>query len=234
MKRDGGFWNKCEIANPYYLVPRYYDKITESLLKNEAIPFHGKLVSFRQMIEADLITLRKGHEIGSASYGTGRIPFVRTSDISNFEISMNPTNAVSTEIYNKFKDEQKLKPGDILMVVDGRYRIGRCAILTEYNYKCVVQSHFRIISLSERAPITPMELLYLLNLKSVQRQIRGLVFIQSTLGSLGKRINEIVIPIPEEKNDSWVNTIRDFSSIIYERSRLLQKLRQFDSDDMEL
>ena len=231
--RDGGLWNKCKITNPYYLVPRYYDKITELLLKKEALPFHGELVSFGKMAKANLINLRKGHEIGSESYGTGQIPFIRTSDISNFEISINPTNAVSREIYNKFKDEQNLKPGDILMVVDGRYRIGQCAILTEYNYKCVVQSHFKIISLSEKAPITPMELLYLLNLKSVQRQIRGLVFIQSTLGSLGKRINEIVIPIPE-KNDSWIATIKEFSSIIQERSRLLHKLGQFSSEDSEL
>lgn len=231
--RDGGYWNKVEVSNPYYLVPRYYDKMTEFLLRQEASPIRGNLLSFREMLKAKWITIRKGHEVGSEAYGTGNIPFIRTSDIANFEISIDPTNSVSTEVYEKYRNAQKLKAGDLLMVVDGRYRIGRCAILTEYNYRCVVQSHLKIISLSDQAPLSPIELLYLLNLSSVQRQIRGLVFIQSTLGSLGKRIEEIIVPLPE-KTEEWNNTINRFSTIIGSRAKLLQKLTQFDSYGIEL
>jgi len=229
---DVHFWNRCQITNPYYLVPRYYDKTTEKLLTQEAAPLHGKLISFSEMLDKGWITIRKGHEVGADAYGTGDIPFVRTSDIANFEISIDPTKSISQEVYEKYAVEQNLKSGDILMVVDGRYRIGRCAILNEFNYQCVVQSHLRIISVSSETPIEPIELLYLLNLPSVQREIRSLVFIQSTLGALGKRIKEIKLPLPA-KNDQWRATLSRFSQVIYERAKLLQTLKAFDSYEFE-
>ncbi|KHD06569.1 hypothetical protein PN36_08350 [Candidatus Thiomargarita nelsonii] len=230
---DVHFWNRCQITNPYYLVPRYYDKTTEKLLTQEAAPLHGKLISFSEMLDKGWITIRKGHEVGADAYGTGDIPFVRTSDIANFEISIDPTKSISQEVYEKYAVEQNLKSGDILMVVDGRYRIGRCAILNEFNYQCVVQSHLRIISVSSETPIESIELLYLLNLPSVQREIRSLVFIQSTLGALGKRIKEIKLPLPA-KNDQWRATLSRFSQVIYERAKLLQMLKAFDSYEVEL
>lgn len=49
------------------------------------------------------------------AYGTGDIPFVRTSDIANFEISIDPTKSISQEVYEKYAVEQNLKSGDILM-----------------------------------------------------------------------------------------------------------------------
>ncbi len=141
--------------------------------------------------------------------------------------------STSINISEKYRAEQNLKPGNILMVVDGRYRIGRCAILNQFNYQCVVQSHLRIISVSQEAPIQPIELLYLLSLSSVQREIRSLVFIQSTLGSLGKRIKEIKLPLPE-KNEAWLSTIAKFSQVIDERAKLLQVLKTFDDYVVEL
>jgi type I restriction enzyme M protein len=100
------------------------------------------------MISKKWISIRKGHEVGSDAYGTGDIPFIRTSDISNFEISIDPTKSVSEEVYDRYSKEQNLKAGNILMVVDGRYRIGRSAVLHSYNSKCIAQSHLRIISVN--------------------------------------------------------------------------------------
>ncbi|MEN8218883.1 MAG: hypothetical protein ABFS56_21410 [Pseudomonadota bacterium] len=73
----------------------------------------------------------------------------------------------------------------------------------------------------------------MLNLPSVQREIRSLVFIQSTLGALGKRIKEIKLPLPA-KNDQWRATLSRFSQVIYERAKLLQMLKAFDSYEVEL
>ncbi|KAF1678732.1 N-6 DNA methylase, partial [Bacillus sp. SKDU12] len=173
------------------------------------------------------ITIRKGHEIGSDAYGTGEIPFIRTSDISNLEISMDPTNSVSEEIYNQYSKTQNLQEGDILFVFDGRYRIGNTAILNKYNLKCIVQSHIKIISLSEEAPFNPYEFLYLLNLPEVKNQIRNLVFIQSTLGTLGKRMEEIRVPIINPSLE-WESRISDFRETIEQRSYLLTKLKTFE------
>ena len=40
-----------------------------------------------------------GIEIGKMAYGTGDIPFIRTSDISNWELKNDPKQNISEEIY---------------------------------------------------------------------------------------------------------------------------------------
>jgi len=185
------------------------------------------------MIKKGWINIRKGDEVGAEAYGTGEYPFIRTSDISNFEISIDPTRGISEDIYEKYAAIQKLRPGDILMVVDGRYRIGRCAILHETNYKCVVQSHLKIISVTEKAPFKPIELLLLLSLPSVQREIRSLIFIQSTLGSIGRRLNELKVPVPRSSKN-WHKQIEQFSALVNARANSLAQLQEFEAALPEL
>lgn len=225
----------AEITNPYYLVPRYYDEKTNYLLEDDANSLGATVISFGEMIERGWLTIKKGHEVGSDAYGTGEVPFVRTSDISNFEISIDPTKAVSKEIYKKYSKDQNLKPGNILMVVDGRYRIGRSAILHSYNAKCIAQSHLKIISVDEKvSPIDSFELLYLLSMKSVQRDIRSLVFIQSTLGSIGSRIKEIKIPVPKKKDKVFKDKVDNFRMALEQRAMLLSSLLELENQNVEL
>ncbi len=228
-----GPWQHVEIRNPYYLVPRYYDKSPISELRRDDPRFESNFIPLRDMLKSGYLKIRKGHEVGSEAYGTGDIPFIRTSDISNYEVSIDPTRSVSEEVYEEFSSQQQLVPGDILMVSDGRYRIGRMAILHTHNYKCIVQSHVKIISTTPISPVNSIELLYLLSLPMVQHQIRNLVFIQSTLGVLGSRIGDIYIPIPK-RNTQWHDTVEAFRQLIEQRAKLLDKLREFDNDAYEL
>ena len=164
---------------------------------------------------------------GCAHIPTGDIPYIRTSDINNFEISSDPTNSISEEIYEQYAKQQGLSVGDILFIADGRYRIGKTAIITPHNIKCLIQSHIVILSLKDTAPFTPYELLYCLNTDIVQEQIRSYVFIQSTLGTLGNRILEIEIPLPE-KNDEWTKKIHAFQNNIEMRAQCLDILKQYE------
>lgn len=230
---ESDFWSKCRITNPFYLVPRYYDAKSQLLLLKDASNYDAELISLGEMIKKGWINIRKGDEVGAEAYGTGEYPFIRTSDISNFEISIDPTRGISEDIYEKYAAIQKLRPGDILMVVDGRYRIGRCAILHETNYKCVVQSHLKIISVTEKAPFKPIELLLLLSLPSVQREIRSLIFIQSTLGSIGRRLNELKVPVPRSSKN-WHKQIEQFSALVNARANSLAQLQEFEAALPEL
>lgn len=230
---DTSFWQKSEIVDPYYLVPRYYDMTPFHNLEKEAKRLGSDLISLGEMMQEGFLDIRKGHEVGADAYGTGDVPFIRTSDIANYEISIDPTRSFSNEVYNKFVSQQRLAPGDILIVCDGRYRIGRTAILHEHNYQCVVQSHFRIITLNASCPICEKELLYLLNLPMVKLQIRNLVFIQSTLGSLGKRLYEIKIPMPKQTNE-WKSVVQEFWSLIERRAQLLMQIQKFEHPGYEL
>ncbi len=221
-RNESEFWYEARL-NKKYFVPRYYIAQKES----HALSTLGDIVTLGELIKTGAISIRSGHEVGSEAYGSGDIPFIRTSDINNFEISSDPTNSVSEDVYLQYCSQQNLSEGDILFIADGRYRIGKTAILNKYNKKCIIQSHIDIISVSENSPIMPYELLYLLNLESVQEQIRSLVFIQSTLGTLGPRIREIKIPIPD-RNAEWNEKINVFQSCLETRSELLSKVQKFE------
>lgn len=216
--KSSEWWKIVKLKGEYF-VPRYFEN--NSLISE--YKNNKRFVSIGELVAKGYLNIRSGHEVGSDAYGTGTIPFIRTSDLSNFEISSDPTNSVSEEIYGQYAKQQNLKEGDVLFIADGRYRIGKTAIINKYNIKCVIQSHIDIFSLSEDAPIEPYEFVYLMNLKIVQDQIRNLVFIQSTLGTLGNRIQEIQIPLPI-RDAEWNKKIHVFQKNIETRAKILSQL----------
>jgi type I restriction enzyme M protein len=73
------------------------------------------LVEIKELVETDAITIENGDEIGKMAYGTGRIPFIRTSDISNWEIKADPKQGVSEKIYDEYAIRQDVQEGDIFL-----------------------------------------------------------------------------------------------------------------------
>jgi len=226
-------WRDVSLSGQRYLVPRYYyDAGDEELPEHEWVK-GARLASLGELVKDKLVSVRKGHEVGSDAYGTGDIPFVRTSDLSNFEISTDPTKAVSEQVYQEFAPQQNLRPGDVLIVVDGRYRIGTTAMLTEHNCLCVVQSHLRVVSALQHGRLDPYELLFALSLPSVKLRLRSLVFIQSTLGTLGSRLMELRIPVLHG-DGPWMPRVAKFRDMLQRRAALLAELEAMAGQDYEL
>lgn len=233
MKAPNGHWRKVSLTGKRYLVPRYYYDLNDASAGEADLLRGADFATLGELANAQIIRVRKGHEVGSAAYGTGEVPFVRTSDISNFEISTDPTKSVSEAVYRAYADQQNLRTGDILLVVDGRYRIGTSAMLTEQNARCVVQSHLRIISTLKHQLIDPYELLYALNLPSVKLRMRNLVFIQSTLGTLGNRLFELRIPLLHGQGP-WAKRVDAFRETLRRRASLLAEIQAMSGPDFEL
>lgn len=222
-----GFWRQMDSLKPYYLVPRYYTPEIERQAYEFQQSGEYNLISIRKLIGEDVIEIRKGHEVGSEAYGTGDIPFVRTSDIANWEIAADPTKSVSEEIYEVYRRKQRLQEGDILFVSEGRYRIGRACILTTRNMKLVVQSHVRIIRVKKREILNPYVLLYLLKTPFVQEQIEAKTFIQSTIATIGPRLKELLLPVPN--NPAVCRDIEErIKRIVVGRAELLAEAQQID------
>jgi type I restriction enzyme M protein len=57
--------------------------------------------SIAELVKNGIIELSTGDEIGKSVYGTGDIPFVRTSDIFNWEIKSAPKQGVAKDVYNE-------------------------------------------------------------------------------------------------------------------------------------
>lgn len=178
------------------LAPRYYNP--ESDLALEALSETHDLLMIGDLIDSNVLSITTGDEVGKLAYGTGNIPFVRTSDISNWEIKLDPKHGVSEEIYNKYAKRQDVREGDILMVKDGTYLIGTCAFVSKYDTEIVYQSHLYKLRVKDHNIISPYILLAALSSPLVIAQIQSKRFTQDIIDSLGKRINELVIPIPKD------------------------------------
>lgn len=197
---DLGFVLPKEKVLANVLCPRYYDPKTEQEILNLANTHD--LYHFKDLVEKGILSLSTGDEIGKLSYGTGSIPFIRTSDISNWELKADPKHGVSKEIYEALQAKQDVQTDDILLVRDGTYLIGTCAIVTEKDRRILYQSHlYKIRVNTNRIGFDPYLLLASLSSPIVQKQIRSKQFTQDIIDSLGDRIHELVLPIPKAEKE---------------------------------
>jgi type I restriction enzyme M protein len=196
--------NINQIKNNIF-IPSYYtgvEKPLKSLEKNQ----NFILLSIADLIEKNIIYtknkeyLPRGDEIGSQVYGLGDVPFIRTSELNNWEINLNSHKKTSEEVYDQFKEKQNLEDGDILLVKDGGPNlIGKTAYLTELDTEIIIQSHiYQIKTRKNKENIDSYLLLYLLNLDIVQKQIKAITFVQGTISTIGNRIMDVILPIPSD------------------------------------
>lgn len=185
-----------EIENDI-LSPRYYNPDVKNSL--DSIQETHDIIRFGDLVDRGVIEVKTGNEVGKIAYGTGEIPFVRTSDISNWEIKLDPKHGVSEETYRLYKAKQDVREGDIFMVKDGTYLIGTCALISKYDTKIVYQSHIYKIRVLDKKIISPYILLAALSADPVQQQIKSKRFTQDIIDSLGNRIYDLILPIPKDK-----------------------------------
>ena len=196
-----------DIKNQIF-IPKYYDPE----LKAQLMELSGShdLRILGDLIDDGTISVQTGHEIGKMAYGTGNIPFVRTSDITNWEIKTIPKQGVSEEIYNQYAEKEDVQPGDILLVRDGTYLIGTNCIISEMDTPMIFQSHILKFRVNNKEVINPHLLFLAFNNPLVQRQIRNMQFTADIIDTLGNRYREIIVPIPksEEKRNKLTSSIK--------------------------
>ena len=192
-------------------IPKYYDPNLYQDLKN--LNDTHDLLQVGNLIDSSAITVQTGHEIGKMAYGTGNIPFVRTSDINNWEIKAIPKQGISEDLYQLYKHKEDVHPGDILMVRDGSYLIGTNCIISPLDIPMVFQSHILKFRILDEGKIHPYLFFLIMNCSLVQRQIRNLQFTADIIDTLGNRYREIIIPVP--KNDSVKKELIDNFSVAF-------------------
>lgn len=163
--------NKNQIVNNV-LAPRSY---VFGIQNNKDLEKTHTMITIGQLINEKVLEVKTGNEVGKLAYGTGSIPFVRTSDISNWEIKSDPKHLLNEEIYKSLATKQDVQEGDILMVKDGSYLIGTCAMITKYDTKIVYQSHLYKIRVAKnnKYNLDKYYLLAVLSSECVKQQILG-------------------------------------------------------------
>ncbi len=218
-----GFLLQTSSLRENIFIPKYYNPEITSRLHSLAKTHN--LICISDLVSKKHLSVDTGDEIGKMAYGTGDIPFVRTSDISNWEIITEPKQGVSEEIYGFYANKQDVQSGDIFFVRDGTYLIGQTCLLTEQDLPCLYQSHILKFRISESSPITNSLLLACLNAPIVKQQIRSKQFTADIIDTLGNRYKEIVLPIP--KSTTLKNRIaKEVQSNITDRISFREKIRK--------
>ncbi|MDR1544755.1 MAG: N-6 DNA methylase, partial [Prevotellaceae bacterium] len=212
--------NYSQIRN-WIFIPDYYDPELQHEISELEQSNDYDVKSIKQLVDDKIIKIKRGNEIGSQFYGKGDVPFIRTSDIVNWDLKIDPIKCVPEEIYEQYKNQQDVKENDILFVKDGTFLIGRSAIVTEQEEKIIIQSHLLKIRTLKKDTINPYYLLYLLNTPFVQKQIKKYTFVQGTISTVGDRFYEIVLPIHKDINK--VKQISDEIKDIINTKRILRE-----------
>jgi len=219
------------------LVPKYYNpEIQEDLRRLE--PTH-ELMSIRDLVETGVVAVSTGVEVNKISYGTGPIPFIRTSDLSNWELKTDFKQGISEDVYQRFKRRCDVRAGDILFVKDGSYLIGATAMIMESDLPLLYQSHLYRIRVLPNDFVDNFTVLACLNSPIVRRQVRSKQFTQDIIDTIGRRFFEIVVPVPREAAErerisrvmrGALSERNDMKLLISETSKLGQQLR-FELDE---
>ncbi|MHB8262340.1 MAG: N-6 DNA methylase [Acidimicrobiales bacterium] len=188
--------NASQLRN-HILVPKYYDpELAHDL---DALCATHDLPTLGDLRDEGVVSISTGIEVGKMVYGTGPIPFIRTSDISNWELKSDPKHGVSEQLFAALKDKCDVREGDILVVRDGTYLIGVSAMVTEHDLPMLYQSHIYKIRVTKPNVISPWLLFASLNAPIVKRQIRSKQFTQDIIDTLGNRLMELQLPVPKNR-----------------------------------
>jgi len=212
-----GFVTKSDEIRNDILLPKYYDPSIEKTL--ESLKKTHELVTIGKFVKDKKITTATGDEIGKMAYGTGDIPFIRTSDIFNWEIKTDPKQGVSEQIYNQYKDKEDVQAEDIFVVRDGTYLVGSSCLLTNEDEKILYCGGLYKLRCKTKDKINPYLLFALLNTKIIKRQMKAMQFTRDVIDTLGKRLFELVIPIPKNKK-LCANTQLKIKKLINEKKNL--------------
>lgn len=190
-----GFSRPASAIRRGILIPKYYDpKIEADLRRFER---DHRLVSIARLVKDGVVSWETGIEVGKMAYGTGDVPFIRTSDISNWELKGDPKQAVSRDIYDA--NQQDVKTGDIFVVRDGTYLVGTSCILTQQDTRILYCGGLYKLRVEKRGDMDPYLLLALLNAPIVRRQMRSKQFTRDIIDTLGKRLFEVLLPVPRNE-----------------------------------
>lgn len=182
------------------LLPRYYDPWVSETAEH----YRGRcgIRSIGELIHAGLIAIDTGDEIGRLNYGTGDIPFVRTSDFGSWELKRESKQGVSQEVYECWAKDQDVRAGDILLVRDGTYLVGTSVLVSEDDLPLLFCGGIYKLRCLEPDTLSPALLFALLNTPFVQRQIRNKQFTRDVIDTLGGRIVELQLTLPRNKVDA--------------------------------
>lgn len=188
--------------NPDLLVPRCYRAVRD----RPAMPEGYRGVSLGELVADGALAAWDGHgSPRSPEKGRGGVPYIRVSDIVNWELYRNPVTGIPESEYQRVMGRgTPPEPGDVIFVRRGSYRIGTVAMASPRDRQVLLTKELLTLRVAPDNPhgLTPFYLLAALSLKVVQDQIPDLVCIDTTLPTIGDRWKHLILPLPSNPEDA--------------------------------
>lgn len=202
---------------PYFYYPLFIEYI--QMLKKRF-----KTIKLNQLVD----DIKRGEEVGSDNYSVSLkknsedIPFIRTSDIINYEVDSYPDYYVVPEIKSQLT--QELKQGDILFTKDGK--IGLSGMITN-NDNCILASGIAYLRL-KNSNISPEYIFICLSSNIGAFQAKQRTVTSSTLPHLRpEHILKFEIPLIDEKyRQEITKRIKQAFKLKDERKALIKETKK--------
>lgn len=205
------------------LIPKYYDPLIEGELN--ALEPRFDLRSVGELEESGLIELDTGVEVGKLAYGSGSVPFIRTSDLCDWELKAEPKHRVSESVAALYAPRTDVQAEDVFVVRDGTYLVGTSAIVDRESSGVLYAGGLYKLRSLDQELVDPYLLMAMLNMPIVKRQIQAKRFTRDVIDTLGRRFLEVVLPIP--RDDGLRREIAAVArSVCEERNQLRQRARE--------
>lgn len=217
---------KSDFANADLWIPEFSSPLYVGT--NKVVRDCWKVVSI-----GDVTDLIKGDEVGSENYVSylekkeTDVPFIRTSDIVNYETDQYPDYFVPSEVYSELA--QNIKVGDILFSKDGK--IGQVGMITNAD-RAIIASGFCALRLNKEAEKLGLSSEYVFTALSIKEigfyESKRRTVVASTIPHLREdRIREIEIPILDKSSiDEITSLVREAFKLKAERKRLIADVRK--------
>ncbi len=186
-------------------IPQYYDQ-TNILNFERYVGMRFSNFSIRSLgdlVDNGVITVKNGHGSPSADTRNGTIPYVKVSDLRAGMVNFNPTNMVPPCVAQRFwhGDESGLSPWSIVTPSRASKNIGKPSMLLPGQEQAVFTKETLIMNTTDKANFDNFYLGWALDLDVVRRQWARVVFMQTNREDLGARYREILIIVPNTRED---------------------------------
>jgi type I restriction enzyme M protein len=182
-------------------VPKFYDHKTlvgiETLVGSDD---NFTLKTLGSLVKEQSILIFGGHGSPSSDQRLGIVPYIKVSDLRAGHININPTNMVPLDLAKKFwrGNSSGLMPYDLISPERASKNIGEFCVLMPGQEQAVFTKEVIVVRAIDSELFDQFYLLWALSLDVVRAQWERIVFMQTNREDVGKRMLEIVIPVPND------------------------------------
>lgn len=220
------------------LVPRYWwRRDADEALSTWCAKHPSEVVTLGELTADGTIKAFSGHGSppGNAR-NTGRVPYVKVTDLKNWRINENPTNFIHQDVADKLRKRgPELAYGDLVSPARASSNIGQFSMVMPWQTHVVLTREVLVLrAMENRRGIDPALLLALMSLKVVQQQYGHLALMNTNREDLGDRWREVRIPLPDSDaaREAVARPIREyFQAQVVARESYDDLLAVFDPSD---